>query len=129
MDRPNYIKNDNRKHYTQMAKEEIHALLKAVKSRNYSIVPHALDRMREKGVQPEQITTMFQNGTIIEAHENIPGETRVLVRGKVGIDFLCAVVSLTRNKIITLYWNNNGDDHHTLDGSIYKLKRDFSSVT
>jgi hypothetical protein len=120
--------NDNRKHYTQMASEEIQALMKAVRSRTYTFCGHALDRMRQKKVTAQQIAGMLTYATIIEAHENIPGDVRVLVRGKVAGNFVCAVVSLTKNEVVTVYWNQAGDHHQTLDRSIYTLTRDFAAT-
>ncbi len=112
-----------------MTQEEIQTLIQAVRSRTYDFIPHAMDRMKQKGVKESQIKNMLTYCTVIEAHQNFPGDTRVLVRGKVAGHFVCAVVSLKTNHIITTYWNKADDHHKNLDFSLYKLKTDFSSLS
>lgn len=110
---------DTRKHYTQMNQTEVAALMAKVRSSDYSLKPHATDRMRGRSITEAQVKAMLSYSTIIEAHNNIGSELRVLVRGKVQGNFCCAVVSLTKKEIVTVYWNQAGDHHSTLDKSVY----------
>jgi hypothetical protein len=115
----------NRKHFTQMSEQEIQSLMNAVRNSKFVLSRHAMDRMRQKRVTENQILGMLTYGKVIEAHDNIPGDIRVLVRGKVAGNYVCAVVSLVKNEVVTTYWNEAGDHHKTIDMSQYKSTRDF----
>ena len=108
-----------RRHFTQMTNEEIRALIVAVRARSYSWSQHALDRMTEKRISGAQISAVLSYGSIVELHNEVSNELRVLVRGKVKGVFVCVVVSLTTNEIVTAYVNRAGDYHQTLDHSQY----------
>lgn len=111
---------DRRKHHKQMTYEEKGVLLRAIRGRNFTFRQHAMDRMRQKGITEQQIAAMLSYACVIEAHNNVENELRVLVRAQVRGDFCCAVLSLTTNEIVTAYWNRAGDHHQTLDRSAYK---------
>lgn len=108
-----------RRHHTQMSKDEHTLLLSIIRARRFSFLPHAMDRMKQKRVTEAQISAMLTYCSVIEIHNNAPGDLRVLVRGKVRGDYVCAVVSLVTNQIVTTYWNAAGDHHKTLDTSEY----------
>lgn len=113
-----------RKHYTQMTPDEHKALLYAVRSRTFSLGSHALDRMREKHIGEAQIRAMLTYASVIECHNDVRHELRVLLRGKVAGKFVCAVVSLTTSEIVTTYCNAGNDYHATLDRSVYNWSID-----
>jgi hypothetical protein len=117
-----------RKHYTQMTPQEIQNLLTQVRSRSLTFHPHAMQRMTQKTIREPQVLAALSYGSIVEAHNDSPNELRVLVRGKVQGNFVCSVVSLTKNEIITCYWNKAGDHHKTLDRSAYQWKADLTNA-
>ena len=108
-----------KKHFTQMTPDEIRFFIAEVRSRQLTFLPHAFDRMRQKDIREVQILASISYCSIVEVHNDVPGEIRVLVRGKVRGDFVCTVVSLTNNQVVTCYWNKAGDHHQTLDKSAY----------
>jgi hypothetical protein len=116
----------NRKHFTQMSPQEIQFLMDAVRTKKFVLSNHAMDRMMQKRISENQILSMLSYSKVIEAHENIPGDVRVLVRGKIAGDYICAVVSLVKNEVITTYWNQAGDHHKTIDMSQYKSTTNFA---
>ena len=117
-----------KKHYSQMTTEEIRKVLNAVKSNRYTVGQHAMDRMDSRKINENQILSMLTYCNVIEAHNDIPNEIRVLVRGKVAGNFCCAVVSLTKKQIVTCYTNQAGDFHKTLDKSKYAWKANMAEV-
>jgi hypothetical protein len=117
-----------RKHFTQMSQDEIKFLLAQVRSRSLTFHQHAFDRMKQKNIREPQILASLSYGSIVEAHNDAAGEIRVLVRGKVLGDFVCSVVSLTKNQVITTYWNKAGDHHKTLDKSAYQWDTDLTQI-
>jgi hypothetical protein len=127
-ERRHKMTDNRRKHFSQMNSTEISYLISAMKSRlqYLKFSPHALLRMSAKHVTANQILASLSYGKVIEAHNNIPGELRVLMRGKVAGNYVCSVVSLTTNEIVTVYWNQNGDNHKTLDKSAYAWNVDLT---
>lgn len=119
---------DKRKHYSQMTQDETQAVLNAVRSFNYTLSPHAKDRMNQKRVSDTQINTMLGYGKVIEVHNNNASEIRVLMRGKVAGKWCNAVVSLTTKMVVTCFWNELNDTHRTLDKSQYKWSVDLKTV-
>jgi hypothetical protein len=119
---------DKRKHFTQMTQDEIKFLLLQVRSRRLSFSPHAFDRMNQKNIREPQIIASISYCNIIEAHNNVANEVRVLVRGKVSGDYVCSVISLTRNEVITTYRNKKGDHHQTLDKTAYTWTADLTKL-
>lgn len=120
--------NTMKKHYTQMTPEEVSHLMIQVKCKSYTFKRHAMDRMGSRNITESQIRAMLTYATIIECHNDVPNEVRVLVRGKVRGDFVCSVVSLTTSEVITCYWNAAGDYHRTLDKSQYTWNADLTNV-
>ena len=119
---------DKRKHYTQMTQDETVAVLNAVRRNTYTLSGHALDRMNQKRVTETQINTMLGYGKVIEVHNNVASEIRVLMRGKVAGKWCNAVVSLTTKQVVTCFWNELNDTHRTLDKSQYKWTVDLKTV-
>lgn len=111
-----------------MTTEEIQFLIRQVRSGSLTFHPHAFDRMQQKNIREAQIEASISYCSIVEAHNNIEGEVRVLVRGKVYGNFVCTVVSLTKRQVITTYWNQAGDHHKTLDKSAYKWDTDLTKL-
>lgn len=111
-----------RKHFTQMSADEIAVLFTAVRSQKFAFtsIPHANLRRNEKAITEANVLAALSYGTVIEVHNNIANELRVLVRGKVAGNFVCVVVSLNPRKVITMFWNDANDHHKTLDKSAYK---------
>jgi hypothetical protein len=113
---------DKRKHFSQMQPDEISLLINAVRSRlngHLNFSSHALLRMKSKRVSIPQILASLSYGKPIEIHNNVASEIRVLMRGKVAGKYVCSVVSLTTNEVVTVYWNDGLDHHATLDKSAY----------
>ena len=108
-----------RKHYTEFLDGEHQLLLATIRARRYTFGAHAFDRMREKRVSETQILAMLTYCSVVEIHNNVTNDLRVLVRGKVQGNFVCAVLSLVHNEVVTTYWNRAGDHHATLDRTQY----------
>ena len=119
---------DKRKHFSQMTQVEIQRVMNAVRANSYTFRNHAMDRMRQKHVTENQIAAMLTYCQVIECHNNIGDEIRVLVRGKVQGNFVCVVVSLTTKEIVTTYWNAANDYHKTLDKSQYQWTADLTQI-
>jgi hypothetical protein len=119
-----------RKHFSQMQNDEIALLMNAVRSKLnvLSFSSHAVLRMRSKNVSGSQILASLSYGKVIECHNNVASEIRILMRGKVAGNYVCTVVSLTTNQIVTCYWNQAGDNHKTLDKSEYTWDSDLTRI-
>jgi hypothetical protein len=120
--------NDNRKHHSQMNTDEVRNLMSKVRNTQFEFTPYTQFRMNGRRITEQQVKAMLTYCTVIEAHNNIASEIRVLVRGKVQGDFVCAVVSLTTKKFVTVYRNRNGDHHASLDKSIYKWQANLATI-
>lgn len=108
-----------RKHYTQMSDGEVRWLMSQVRGRTLTFHSHAMNRMKQKRLTELQVRASIGYCSVVEAHNDTLGELRVLVRGKVLGNFVCAVISLTRREVITCYWNQRGDHHKTIDMAAY----------
>jgi len=117
-----------RKHYTQMNDAETAAIIREVRKHSYTLGEHAIDRMNQKNVLQGQINAMLGYGKVVECHNNIGNEIRVLMRGKVAGKWCNAVISLTTKKIVTTWWNELNDHHKTLDKTQYRWTVDLKTV-
>lgn len=121
-----------RKHTKQMSPREREVLREAIDSLDITswahFGHHSVERLVEKGLSAVDIVNTIKFGDIIEAHNKIEGDIRVLLRQptKRGSS-VCVVISLLRGNIVTGYENNNKDKHFTIDWSEYKWKVDLSS--
>ncbi len=115
---------NQRKHREQMSRLEIESIMAQVRScmNTFSISAHTRERMSETGISEHDIRDAIRRGELIEAHRNIPGDTRVLVElivepvGRVSV-----VISLKSGEVKTVWFNNYHDTHATRDWSQYKL--------
>lgn len=122
-----------RKHVSQMTAREqsvIWKRLKDVQEYEWELIPHALDRLEEKGIRAskQDVISTIYNSSIIEYRivhnskvENGIDE-RVILRSKSVVNDrynLNVVFSLTTKRIITVWKNHVKDRHKTLDWSIY----------
>ncbi len=112
---------NRRKHYTQMSTREVAhltALVHALGKRGLN--GHSIARCNEKGIRLSEVETVLQSGTLIEVHENFRPDVRAVVRGTVGADDVCVVLSLRDREVKTVWFNNSLDAHRTLDYSQYQ---------
>lgn len=115
------MKLNRRKHFTQMSVQETDAVGSAVrKINNLEITPYVRGRMAERNIKALDIAKTLRFGHVIEVHNNIGSEIRVLMQAVVNNKKCHAVVSLTNRTLVTCYWNSLNDSHATLDKSAYK---------
>lgn len=123
------VKNimEKRKHYSQMTQLEINAIVSKVKEiENYKIDSYTFNRMLERNISEKYLSKVLKDGfEIIEIHNNINTEIRVLIRAKIYEDSICFVLSLTEHMIVTCYWNAANDYHKTLDQTKYTWQVDI----
>jgi hypothetical protein len=133
-----------KKHVTQMTREEISYLVQKCKNiplQKVTISKHLL----QKGIsfKKADILTTLQtsnlNSLIIEYNEtpksNGSTDKRVLIRSNISKDVefetkngkkftspaqMCFVISLKTYEVITVYWNKSNDGHTTMDWSRYQ---------
>lgn len=110
-----------RKHHTQMSPAEQSRLVNAVRAGKFSTTPYSWGRINQRSLPPNFITALQTYGKPIEAHK-VGEDMRVLMRGKVAGKSSCAVFSLTKGIVITVWQNDITDHHRTLDTSIYNWK-------
>jgi transcription elongation factor len=108
--------NDKRKHYTQMSEKEIRVISLLVKSSNFKLNDYSKFRMNERNVTVENLVSAIRKGEVIEVHNNVGSDIRVLLRDDRGN---CAVVSLMDKKVVTCFKNNPNDNHATINRSLY----------
>ena len=122
------MREDNRILAENLSEAELKEVYTDIKSTNFTFGNHAFDKMKVRGVTQNQIKAMLNYFKVIEIHNNIPSEIRVLVRGKVQGVFVCAVLSLTTKSIVTLYKNGLNNHHQNLDKSNYKGTFNYSAL-
>lgn len=115
-------RTDKRKHRQQMSDAEADTVLAQVRAfQNVSISHHARQRMRDKGITKAEVSRAIQHGDLIEVHNNVPGELRVLLelvdksRGRISV-----VVNFNDGEVKTVWFNNYDDTHATRDWSQYR---------
>ena len=117
-----------KKHITQMTREDIEKLTHTVNNmltgtRRVKFSGHAIERIIEKNIDGSRILAALKNADIIEyhlrEHSKEQSDKRVLLRSRDVVDNknFCVVLSLDKNKVITVYVNNVNDTHSTLDKS------------
>jgi hypothetical protein len=104
-----------KKHYTQISQEEKTLLWGRLIKISPVFTKHAITRCQEKGINPILINCKVK---IIEYNIH-HGDKRVLLRQKNG---LCYSVSLLTGQIITIYFNDPGDNHSTINWHEYNAK-------
>lgn len=124
-----------KKHHTQFTEIErvvLEHLLKAIAHGKVSISDHALNRL--KTVSKVQVYDALWTGRVIEANVT-RGEFRLLVRGSRTISIydqgikkfanICAVVDVKSGRVITIFLNESGDNHSSIDMSRYDATLDI----
>jgi hypothetical protein len=114
-----------RKHHKQMSVEELvylRALLDSLP--DLPLRRHAEYRRKERRLTPENIYNAVKHGLIIEAHNNVKNDIRILLRHNLENEAyaVCAVVSLRKQDIVTAYVNEQNDHHPTLNWALYTWK-------
>ena len=89
-----------------------------VRSTTFTTTPYSWGRCNQRSLPPNFIQALQSYGKPIEAHK-VGEDLRVLVRGKVAGRSSCAVFSLTKSVVITVWQNDITDHHATLDTSLY----------
>lgn len=125
-----YRAYNRRKHRKQMRPEELANLRKELDALidDLKFIPYAIKRMEERRITIDEVLSSVRLGEIIEAHNIIPDDIRVLVRHAVKDTTysVCPVVSLKNKIVVTVYVNETKDNHETLDWSLYNWKVDLS---
>lgn len=110
-----------RKHRQQMTIEEIASIETHVRKLNCEAVSqHAIERMGQKAVNARELANCLKYGEVFEAH-NDTGEWRVLLRfafGKPKVA-VCAVFSIERGEVITVWKNVGQNAHRAIDMAQY----------
>lgn len=113
--------DDKRKHREQMTADEIILVEHAVRRfKDFSISPHTLERMFEKGVYKSDVADALSQGRVIEAHNNVPNDVRALMQLDRQNDRVSVVISLITGEVKTVWLNHITDTHATRDKSKYK---------
>jgi hypothetical protein len=108
-----------RKHWSQLTRDEITQTLNLIKAQRHFVeTPYSSSRVVQRGVPKQYLPALISYGKLIELHY-VDGDNRVLIRGRVYGRDVSAVLSLTRNVVITAYVNSITDHHATLDTNIY----------
>lgn len=120
-----------RKHGSQLSNLEENGLwkrLKNVEEWEWEIIEHALDRLKQKGIQAnrQDIISTIHNATLIEykidRDDKRQPDERVVLRSKAIVNRnynLHAVYSLTNKRIISVWMNKIDDRHATLKWDLY----------
>jgi hypothetical protein len=118
-----------RKHRFQMSDQEIARIERHVHAiPSWSNVEHALHRMVEKGVTPEQVLRTLECGYVVEVHNNIADDIRCVFRRNSGWNSICVCVSLTKKYVVTVWKNKVDDNHSTLNPRKYQWKADLLTL-
>lgn len=121
-----------RKHYKQMSPSELETLRDAIdkldKTTLADLQSYVLHRMSQRKLEKSDILNAIRGGRIIEAHNKVRNDIRVVLRQETKRGFsVCVVVSLLKGSIITVYRNDNSDNHYTIDWSEYKWRANLVS--
>lgn len=108
------------KHFSPNEKETVENTIKAIKPNEYKLRSHAIDKLKERGGNINNVFEALKDFNIIEFHAK-EGEARLLIRGKSVLytDNICIVIALKTKEIVTTYFNNVKDNHFTLDMTKY----------
>jgi len=95
--------------------EEQRVRLRAELKGTLRLTSHAHEQSEHHKVERFELEWTLRNGCLIEFH-NEAGTRRILLRS-CGV---CAVIDLDERVIVTVYRNQEGDHHTTLDYSVYQ---------
>ncbi len=118
-----------RKHVTQMTDAE----RMAVESYAHNLGSYRVDnahlaeRRRKWNLSDIDIINALRYGTVVEAHANNWPDIRFVLRHNKGNRAVCVCANL-RGEVITVWANNTGDNHRTLDRSQYQWKENLMNV-
>ena len=121
---------NKRKHVSQMNESEriaVETYAHSLPHYDWKRNAHITDRMAQKRISDAEITLALRKGHIVEVHANNYPEIRYIVRHEIGSRAIC-VCSSTRGNVITVWTNNTGDKHNTLDASQYQWNVDLTGV-
>lgn len=120
-----------RKHVKQMSPEEQETVIRAINSFHVSyslkFKEHTYYRMKQKGITSKDIVDTIKFGKIVEVHNKVRNDIRVLLRLRRKKESICVVFSLREGTAITAYKNDRSDNHYTIDWSEYKWKANLCS--
>ena len=108
--------------FTNKEKELLKNILKNRKYKRITIVPHAKERMEEKNITFEDVSSALKDFNVIELHQK-GWDTRILLRGKAEDGYgknTCLSLSLVTFRVITAYKNSATDNHYTLHAENYE---------
>ncbi len=121
---------NQRKHVTQMTAQERQAIrcyIDTVPVWQGLSNPHILDRKNKWSVTDADILAAIRHGEIVEAHANNYPSIRFVTRYQLGNRCIC-VCAAKHGDIITVWINNPGDHHKTLNRSEYQWTVNLTSV-
>ena len=103
----------------------------AIKSKlkgNFTCSEHALDKLEGAEITANQLAECITDGKLIEVHNLIKDDVRVVLRKDMDKKSLCMAVSLIFKEIITCWFNEQTDNHRTLNVSNYTLTLDIREL-
>ena len=103
----------------------------AIKSKlkgNFTCSEHALDKLEGAEITANQLAECITDGKLIEVHNLIKDDVRVVLRKDMDKKSLCMAVSLIFKEIITCWFNDPTDKHRTLNVSNYTLTLDIREL-
>ena len=109
-----------RKHIQQTTRDEkafIHGFIRANADKAWSCNGHFSDRATERAFTLDDAKACVKGGLVVEVHNDKNPDVRALLRNSVGT---CVVVSLKSWEIITVYYNDPTDEHHSLNWNAYR---------
>ena len=114
------------KHFSPNEKETVENTIKAIKPNEYKLRSHAIDKLKERGGNINNVFEALKDFNIIEFHA-MTGEPRLLIRSKTAFhsDNICIVVATKTKEIVTAYFNDIKDNHFTLDMTKYTKSIDI----
>jgi hypothetical protein len=115
------VMDEYRKHINDMTFEDVGIIEILTNENTFRFSNYMLKTMNYREISKEDVLDTIKNGNVIELHIK-NNDIRVLkrsIKSYIGYD-ICVVYGLISKDIITCYKNTAGDNHSTLDLSLYQ---------
>jgi hypothetical protein len=95
-----------------MSSDERIILEKAITNKNFTLSPHAQERLEQKGVSRQAVFSAISRGQIIEGNNLDPRDLRVLLRDNLEDgSAVCVLLSMRDTCVVTAYPNSSEQSH------------------
>jgi hypothetical protein len=85
----------------------------------FEFTDYSIQRLVERVIVKQSVSDAILRGFIVEVHNNVSNDFRVLLRLHEGNRAVCVVVSLRDEIVVTAYLNHRKNMHPNLDWSKY----------